>query len=103
MRVRSVTLLVLYYRNFVVNAGCALIPRKRLRNVSGGSQRIIHNFCKPTVHSLNDVGVGVEGNGNAGVAQKLLHVLGMLARVDPTRWDDERGAGGRQMIGREKQ
>jgi hypothetical protein len=43
------------------------------------SQRIVHGVRKSTIYPLDDVGVGVEGYGYAGVAQKLLDVLRMLA------------------------
>ena len=39
----------------------AIAPKAR-------SQRIVHGVGEATVHALDDVGVGVEGDGGAGVA-----------------------------------
>jgi hypothetical protein len=62
-----------------------LPPESSLRGGSSGSQRLVHGVCKPTVHPLDHVAVGVEGDAYAGVPQKLLHVLGMLARHEEYR------------------
>jgi hypothetical protein len=43
-----------------------------------GSQRLVHHVGQPAVHPFDDVGVGVERDVYARVAQKLLDVLGML-------------------------
>ena len=43
------------------------------------SKGLVHRVSKTAVHTLYDVAVGVEGNVYAGVIQKLLYVLWMLA------------------------
>jgi hypothetical protein len=50
-----------------------------------GSQRLVHRLGQPTVHPLDDVAVGVAGDAYAGVAKKLLDVLGVLARHEQNR------------------
>src|SRR5215211_4595425 len=46
---------------------------------NGCSQRIVHCVGQAAVHTLDDVGVGVEGDVYAGVAQEFLDVLWVLA------------------------
>src|SRR5918994_7654220 len=43
------------------------------------SQRAVHGVGQATVHLLHDVRVGVEGDGDAGVAEAFLDVLWVLA------------------------
>jgi hypothetical protein len=43
-------------------------------------QRVVHSLCETSVHPFDHVGVGVEGDAYARVAQKLLDVLRVLAR-----------------------
>jgi hypothetical protein len=43
------------------------------------SQRIVHGVGESTVHALDDVGVGVEDDGGAGVAQGFVDVFWVLA------------------------
>jgi hypothetical protein len=44
-----------------------------------GSQRLVHGVGQAAVHPLDDVRVGIEGDGYAGVAEKLLDVFRVLA------------------------
>src|SRR5215211_123384 len=44
------------------------------------SQRAVHGLGQAAVHTLDDVGVGVEGDENAGVAEEFLNILWVLAR-----------------------
>jgi len=46
---------------------------------------LIHSVPAPAVHALYDVGVGVQRDAHAGVAQKLLDVLGVLACHEENR------------------
>ena len=43
------------------------------------SQRVVHSVGQAAVHALDDVGVGVEGDGDAGMAEAFLDVLWVLA------------------------
>ena len=43
------------------------------------SQRVVHGVGQAAVHALDDVGVGVEGDVYAGVAEEFLDVLWVLA------------------------
>jgi Bacterial low temperature requirement A protein (LtrA) len=50
-----------------------------------GVSDLIHRVGQPTVHPLDNVAVGVKRDVYARVAQKLLHVLRMLARHEEYR------------------
>jgi hypothetical protein len=54
-------------------------PRRFFRGVGGGSQRVVHRVREPAAHALDYVGVGVQRDAYAGMAQQLLDVLGVLA------------------------
>ena len=41
------------------------------------SEGFVHRAAYPSVHALEDMGVGVEGQGYRGVSQELLDILGM--------------------------
>ena len=43
------------------------------------SKSLVHSLGQPAVHPLDHVALGVEGDAYAGMSQKLLHVLLMLA------------------------
>jgi hypothetical protein len=49
----------------------------RIRNVR--SLRIVHGLGWAAVHTIDDVGVGIEGDLYAGVSEQLLDELGVLA------------------------
>ena len=42
------------------------------------SQRVVHGLGQAAVHTLDDVGVGVEGDENAGVAEEFLNIVWVL-------------------------
>jgi hypothetical protein len=44
------------------------------------AQRVVHGLGQAAIHTLDDVGVGVEGDENAGVTEEFLNILWVLAR-----------------------
>src|SRR5215210_3101539 len=52
------------------------------------AEGFVHRSCRRVAHSWEDVAVGVEGDRYGGVAEELLHDLG----VDPSR-EEQRSAG----------
>src|SRR5215207_11549822 len=68
----------LIYAGFLPS-GSSLIPRRQQYVSSSPTESLVHDVGQAAVHTLDDVGVGVQGDGDARVAQELLDELGVLA------------------------
>src|SRR5688572_6201749 len=59
--------------------GSSQIPRRQQYVSSSPSESLVHGVGQAAVHTLDDVGVGVQCDGYARVAEELLDELGVLA------------------------
>src|SRR5215208_7558272 len=60
-------------------SGSSQKPRRQQYVSSSPSESLVHRVGQPAVHALDDVGVCIQGDGDAGVSEEFLDELGMLA------------------------